>query len=131
MSYNLKALKQYQTVDVSSAVHGASQHKLISMLLDGAITALARAKGMIERQDMQGKTAQINKVTDIIVGLKGSLDVEKGGEIAANLDELYNYMIRQVMLANRSNDPAPLAEVGALLTEIKTGWDEMPDEVKA
>ncbi|MCW8883778.1 MAG: flagellar export chaperone FliS [Motiliproteus sp.] len=130
MTYNQKALKQYQSVDVSSAVNSASPHKLISMLFDGALTALARAKGMIERKDVSGRTEQINKVCDIIIGLKGSLDLEQGGEVATNLDSLYDYMLTRMLAANSQNSVEAVDEVTKLLAEVKTGWEQMPEDAK-
>ena len=131
MSYNLKALKQYQSVDISSAVNSASPHKLIGMLFDGALTALARAKGMMERQDIQGRAEQINKASEIIIGLKSSLDLEQGSEVASNLDSLYDYMLSRIMRANMNNDVQPIDEVMSLINEVKSGWNEMPEEHRA
>ncbi|MEH6625177.1 MAG: flagellar export chaperone FliS [Motiliproteus sp.] len=130
MSYSNKALKQYQSVDVSSAVSSASPHKLVAMLFDGALTALARAKGMVERDDIEGRTKQINKVCEIIVGLKGSLDLEQGGEVAANLDRLYDYILGRMLIANRDGDTEVLGEVSTLINELKSGWDQMPEDIK-
>ncbi len=130
MSYNHKALKQYQSVDVSSAVNSASPHRLIGMLFDGALTALARAKGMMERQDVEGRTQQIKKACEIVVGLKGSLDHDAGSDVAANLDNLYNYMITRMVAANRENDIAAVDEVSKLIAEVKSGWEAMPDDAK-
>lgn len=126
MTYNQKALKQYQTVNVHSAIEQASPHKLISMLFDGLQTAVIRAKGLIEQNDMARKTEQINKATDIVIHLQASLDHEQGGDVAANLDSLYSYMLRRIMDANRTNDPAILDEVNKLIAEVKAGWEEMP-----
>ncbi len=128
MTYSQKALKQYQKVDVHSSIGEASPHRLIGLLFEGALTALARAKGLIEQKDQGRKTEQINKVADIIIHLRGSLDHEQGGEVAANLDALYAYMLGRVMAANRDNDVAALDEVTALIKEVKAGWDEMPED---
>ena len=125
MSVNLNALKQYKNVGLAAAVQTASPRELIRMLLDGALTALATAKGSIERNDIQDRTQQLNKANDIILGLKDFLDLEQGGEIAANLDALYDYMVRSVMQANRNNDADKVQEVMSLLLEIKAGWTQM------
>ena len=127
MSVNLNALKEYKSVDLRATVETASPHKLISMLLEGALTSLAKAKGSIERQQIE---EHLNKASDIIVGLKGSLDLEKGGEVALNLDELYNYMIRQIVLANRENSADKVQEVMGLILEIRQGWSSMPVELQ-
>ncbi|MFT6917111.1 MAG: flagellar protein FliS [Motiliproteus sp.] len=129
MSYNLKALKQYNSIDIRTSVDSASPHKLIIMLFDGAMTAITRAKGLIGQKDMAGKGQQIQKASEIMIGLKGSLDLEEGGEVAANLDALYDYILGRLMIANRNVDVAPLNEVTALLAEIKSGWEAIPPEL--
>lgn len=130
MSVNLNALKQYQSVDLRATVETASPHKLISMLLDGAMGALAKSKGAIERGEIEERTNHLNKASEIVVGLKGSLDLEQGGEVAANLDALYDYMLRTIMLANSQNDTDKVQEVMDLMLEIKQGWAEMPNEIQ-
>ncbi|WP_067866535.1 flagellar export chaperone FliS [Neptuniibacter marinus] len=130
MSVNLNALKEYKSVDLRATVETASPHKLISMLLEGALTSLAKAKGSIERKQIEERTEHLNKASDIIVGLKGALDLEKGGEVAANLDELYNYMIRQLILANRENSADKIQDVMGLMLEIRQGWSGMPVELQ-
>ncbi len=126
MTYNQKALKQYQSVGVHSAVEQSSPHQLIGLLLDGLITALTRAKGLIEQKNFSVKSEQVNKASDIVIHLRGCLDHEKGGEVAGNLDALYTYMLQRIMEGNRSNDPEAFSEVLKLVGEIKAGWDEMP-----
>ncbi|MGY8871094.1 MAG: flagellar export chaperone FliS [Pseudomonadales bacterium] len=125
MSINLNAMKQYQSVDLRAAVETASPKELISMLVDGALTAMAKAKGAIERKDISMRTEQLNKANDIILGLKDFLDHEKGGDIATNLDVLYDYMVRTLMQANRSNDGTKVQEVMNLMLQVKTGWNGM------
>lgn len=130
MQVNLNALKQYQNVDLRATIETASPHKLIDMLFEGALGALAKSKGAIERDNIEERTMHLNKATDIIVGLKGSLDLEKGDEIAANLDELYDYMLRQILTANRDNDAELVQEVMNLLLELRQGWQGMPNDVQ-
>lgn len=130
MSVNLNALKQYQSVDLRATVETASPHKLISMLLDGALAALAKAKGSCEREDIEERTSQLNKASEIVVGLKGSLDLEQGGELASNLDALYDYMIRSILESNRNNDAEKIQEVMDLMIDIKQGWAQMPNEIQ-
>lgn len=130
MSVNLNALKQYQNVDLRATVETASPHKLISMLLDGALGALAKAKGAIERDSIEERTLHLNKASEIVVGLRGSLDLEQGGEVAANLDALYDYLLRSIMQANSQSDADKVQEVMDLMLEIKQGWAEMPPEIQ-
>ena len=128
MTYNQKALKKYQSVGLEMAVSDASPHELITMLFVGVLTAITRAKGLIEQKQMEAKGQQIAKASRIIVHLKGSLDLEKGGEVAANLDPLYDYMIQRLLVANRDLDVAALNEVSQLVSEVKAGWEAMPEK---
>jgi len=130
MSVNLNALKQYQSVDLRATVETASPHKMVSMLFSGALSELAKAKGCCERGDIEGRSAAVNKASDIIVGLKGCLDLEQGGEVAQNLNELYDYSIRQLYLANKENNSDVVQEVINLISEVSDGWNGMPVEYK-
>jgi flagellar protein FliS len=124
------ALNQYRNVGVQSSLMDASPHRLIQMLLEGALERIHSAKGSLERGEIAKKCSLISSATSIVGGLRSSLDMEAGGEIAANLDALYEYMNRRLIEANAHNDPAVLDEVAKLLLEIKLGWDAIPEEVK-
>lgn len=126
---NQKALKQYQNVGAKSAVEEATPHRLVQMLMDGALSRIAAAAGHIERREVALKGAAIGQAISIIGGLQGSLDLEKGGDIATNLDRLYDYMTRRLTEANIENDAAKLQEVRGLLAEIKGAWDELPEKL--
>lgn len=126
--YSKKALQQYQSVNVHTSVEQASPHKLISLLLEGLVTALTRASGLIQQNDLSRKTEQINKASDIVIHLRASLDLEKGGEVGSNLNDLYEYMLSRIIEANRNNDIDAIEEVIRLVNEVRAGWDEMPQE---
>lgn len=130
MSVNLNALKQYQSVDLRATVETASPHKMVSMLFSGALSELAKAKGCCERSDIEGRSAAINKASEIVVGLKGCLDLEQGGEVAQRLDELYNYSLRQLYQANKENSAELIQEIIGLISEVSSGWNDMPVEYK-
>ncbi len=120
------ALQQYKSVGVASAVEDASPHRLVQMLLDGAIARVVAAEGHLARGEIASKGENIGMAMGIIDGLQGSLDLEGGGEIAVNLSALYDYMVRRLMVANRDNKKEPLEEVLHLLKEIKEAWDGIP-----
>ncbi len=124
------ALKHYSNVRAHTHTEGASPHRLIQILIDGALEKIRSAKGMIERRDIPEKVRHINWTLSIIDGLRQSLDMEKGGEIAQNLDALYDYMQRRLVVANMENDPRIMNEVAGLLNEIKTAWDAVPEILK-
>ena len=124
------ALQKYNQVKTHAQVEGASPHRLIQMLIDGALEKIRTAKGLIERHDIPEKVRHINWALSIIDGLQQSLDMDKGGEVAQNLNALYDYMQRRLIVANLENNPKILDEVASLLTEIKTAWDAVPEILK-
>ena len=116
----------YSQVDNYTGVTEASPHRLVQMLLDGVLGKIAAVKGLMLRNDISKKGEVIGQAISIIGGLRSSLDMEAGGEIAVNLDNLYEYMERQLIKANLENDTLILDEVVVLLREIKVAWDSIP-----
>jgi flagellar protein FliS len=124
------ALNQYGKVATQTKVASADPHRLIEMLLAGALEKIANAKGFMQRGEVAQKGSQLTWAISIIDGLRMSLDKEAGGEIARNLDDLYDYVERRLFQANLENDPSILDEVTSLLREIKSAWDAIPQEVR-
>jgi len=122
------ALDQYSENAVRTGIESASPHRLIQMLLEGALDKIAAARGHMERGEIQPKGEQVGSAISIIEGLKSSLDKDRGGEIARNLEDLYIYMERRLIEANRDNDTALLDEVSDLLRQIKEAWDAIADQ---
>ena len=120
------AIKAYAKIGVESGVNAADPHKLIAMLYQGALLAIANAKNGMMRKDISGKGAAISKAILIIdEGLKASLDKKVGGELAHNLAALYDYMNMRLLAANLNNDTAALDEVARLLSDLKDAWDNI------
>lgn len=119
----MAALRQYQTVNTQAQAIEASPHRLIQMLMEGGLARIAQARGAMEREQTALKGELIGKSIAIIAGLRESLDHQQGGEVAGNLDTLYEYMINRLTEANVSNEPAILEEVSGLLRNVKAGWD--------
>ncbi len=124
------AIESYSKHAVASEAIEASPHRIIQMLMDGFMERVAYAKGHIERGDLPEKSKYISKAIGIVNGLRSCLDMEKGNEIAQNLNDLYDYMNRRLIEANSSNDAAILSEVQSLMAEVKQGWDAIPEEYK-
>jgi flagellar protein FliS len=93
------------------------------MLFEGALEKIAVARGHLVRGEIPQKGRHISWAITIIEGLRASLDMEQGGEIARNLNDLYLYMDRRLVEANLASDAALLDEVSSLLREIKEAWD--------
>lgn len=123
------ALKEYGKVSVQSGASYATPHRLITMLLEGALEKISAAKGYMQRNEIANKGNYISWAISIVEGLRMSLDQDKGGDIAANLDQLYEYIERKLVEANANNDDAILDEVAELLTTIKSAWLEIPNEL--
>lgn len=128
--YNQTLLNEYQQVGVQSKVNSSTPHSLVSMLLDGLLEKLVRAEGALNRGDAQNKGAALSSGIRIIDGLRASLDFQKGGEIAANLGSMYDYMERRLVEANAQSDKRIIAEVASLVNEIKDGWDSIPVDLR-
>ncbi len=119
----MTAMRQYQSVNTQAQAIEADPHRLIQMLFEGGLTRLAQARGAMERNQTALKGELVSKAIAIVGGLRQALNLEQGGELAVNLDNLYAYMTTRLMEANLKNDPAILEEVADLLREVKTGWD--------
>jgi flagellar protein FliS len=120
------AVNAYAQVGVETGAMSASPHQLIVMLYDGARAAIARAKFHMAAGDIAAKGNAISKSMDIIDnGLRAVLDHDAGGDISADLERLYDYMSRQLMLANLRNDVALLDQVDALLQDLSSAWAQI------
>jgi flagellar protein FliS len=118
--------RTYQT----QAVLTASPGLLVLMLYDGALRFLAKAHVALEADKddwhrFEVINRNIQKAQNIIAELKGTLNHDAGGEVAANLDRLYEYYIRRLHEANFKKDVNPVIEVEGLLGELRDGWSEM------
>lgn len=120
------AISAYQKVGVDAAVEVADPYRLILLLFSGAQAALGTARAAMQHNLIAEKGAAISKAIDIISnGLKVSLDLQSGGEIALRLDALYDYMVLRLLNANIKNDLKTLEEVAGLLEEIHSAWREI------
>jgi flagellar protein FliS len=120
------ALSTYKNVGLESGVAAADPHKLILMLYQGALLAIASAKNQMLRNQIADKGNSVTKAIKIIdEGLKACLDVEAGGEIGKNLFDLYDYMTQRLLIANLKNDITMLDEVSGLLNELKQAWESI------
>ena len=124
-------LAAYQSVATHGGVAAADPHRLIVMLMDGALERIARARGCIVNNALIDKNHLLSSAVSIIDELRCSLDLANGGAIAANLDDLYDYMCRQLVKANLSNRVETLDEVAHLLGEIRSAWIALPAEARA
>lgn len=118
-----RAIGAYAQVGIETSVVDANPHRLIAMLFEGARAALNVASAAIQRGDVLAKLRAIDKAISIIgQGLQASLDHQRGGDIAVQLNTLYDHMLRRLLVANATNDLAILAEVDGLLVPLQDAW---------
>lgn len=117
------ALKAYEVTETGSMTDNASPHQLILLLYDGAIKAVAKAKFALGNNEVATKCQAITHAYCIIQeGLQLSLDVKAGGDMAENLNALYDYMLDRLLIANAKNDMEALDEVAKLLNDLRSAW---------
>ena len=123
----IKAAAAYKRLDIESAVASADRHELVTLLFKALIGALAGAEVHYQRENKDQVREYVTKACRILAGLQGSLDYERGGDIAVNLGQLYGYSIRKLFAANVNLDTAPdnIAEVKSLLEPIAEAWESM------
>ena len=123
-----RASSAYSSVAAHGGVAAADPCRLILMLMDGALERIAQARGRMVHKELAEKNRLLYAATAIIDELRSSLDLKVGGVIAANLDDLYGYMARQLIAANLQNKPEILDEVAHLLREIRSAWVLLPPD---
>ncbi len=126
MRVHFKALESYGAGNAATQAAVANKVELIQMLFDGLIESLMIAKGHIERNNIEEKSKALSRAGRIVVGLQGALDFQQGGDLAANLNELYSYVTRRLLHINARNDLEALSEVHGLMTEVRQAWREVP-----
>ena len=110
----------------------ASPRHLITLLFNGAHAAIGKARLHMQNNDVQGRGAAISKAIDIVdSGLKISVDMEAGGELAKNLVATYELIIRNLLLANLNADPEKLNLAERMLTDISSAWRSAVDPARA
>jgi flagellar protein FliS len=131
MRVNFKAIESYSSGSTATQAAVANRVELIQMLFDGLIDSLSSARGHIERQSIEDKSKALTRASRIVVGLQAALDLDKGGELAANLNELYSYIVRRLLHVNVHNDLEALKEVHSLVTEVREAWRQVPSLLPA
>ena len=125
-AHSYSASNAYHSVGVESLANSGNPHQLVVMLFNGARAAIAVARGHLQRKEVEAKGAAISKAIAIIDGgLKASLDLKVGGEMAQNLADLYDYMARRLLQANLNNDAKALDEVAQLLQQLGGAWESI------
>lgn len=126
------SLGAYRAVAAETAIDGASPHQLVAMLYAALVGEIAAARGAVQRGDVAGKNRAIAHAVRLVSeGLAAPLDHQAGGEIAARLGDLYDYIVRRLTHANLHGDDAALAECAKLVATLQDGWNGIAAQVSA
>jgi flagellar protein FliS len=125
-SPNAGKLAAYRSTAAHSGVDAADPHRLVVMLMDGALERIAAASGLMKHGGVTEKAQLLHRAVAILDELRNSLNLKAGGDIAINLNALYEYMCHRIMQANAQNKPEWLDEVSRLLNEIRSAWLQLP-----
>jgi flagellar protein FliS len=122
------AIERYQKVSLNSTIEDVNTYKVIQILMGNALDKIAKAIFYIKDNKVAEKGLHISLAITTIDALQASLDLDKGGDLARNLSDLYHYMVDKLVLANINNDLKLLDEISGLLITIKSGWDGIEEE---
>ena len=127
-----RAANQYRQAQNHGMVAAASPTRLVQVMFEQILAQLATAHGCMGRiknnlplQEVVSKGKSLNKAIRLIDQLNATLDMERGGQVAQNLRNLYLYMLERLTFANINNDSATVTEVASLVAKIKAGWDRI------
>lgn len=130
MQMRRKLLDQYKNTGIESAVLSATPHKRVALLYDGAIRHVRQGRLAAEQGNIERKSFHTGKAMDIVSGLRSVLDHEHGGELAAQLDALYEFVLRYLLEASRDNAVDKYDVVVEVLETLQDGWNNMPDHYR-
>lgn len=123
---NSRAAAAYKRVAAETSVQGADPHQLVGLLFDALLQSIAAARGAMSRDDVGAKGVALGKAVRIIEeGLKAGLNLRQGGDLAANLHQLYSYSVLRLTQANLRNDPKALEEVTQLIEPLAQSWKQI------
>ena len=131
-SVSSRSASAYKRVGVETGVGQANPHQLVNMLFEALLQHIGSSRAALNRGDIATKGEQIIKAVRILdEGLKAALNLEQGGELAANLHGLYGYCVLRLTHANLRNDDAALAEVIRVIEPLAQGWKQIGEQVAA
>ena len=126
MQTHRRAIQSYGSVHAAASIGGVPGVQLTQMLFDGLVDSLMAARGHIEHRAIRQKADQLARAGRIVLGLQSTLDFDRGGDIARNLNELYSYVTRRLLHINGHNDLEALDEVTSLIRDIRDAWNTLP-----
>jgi flagellar protein FliS len=137
MMYSQNGAARYRSVRSQGLVADASPTRLVQVTFEQILSALAITDGCLQRihgglplHEIVAKCEALGRAIKLIDHLNACLDMQRGGEVAVNLRNLYLYMLEQLTIANATNDRRIIADVSGLVRTIKAGWDRIVEDRK-
>ncbi len=125
-SHNSRSSSAYKRISVETSMHTVDKHQIVSLLFEGLLESLGEARGALARKEIANKCNAVSKALRILQeGLTSGLDKVDGGELASNLESLYDYCANRLILANARNDDAIFQEVQRLIEPVAQAWKGM------
>ena len=121
--YRRSALSAYTDVDVQSKTSTEKPQELISLLFQKACVLMRQSQEQLKREDKQGFNDSTSHAMQIVLGLRGVLDLENGGELAAQLYETYTSISAALFKARAELDASSIEKLYLALSELKEGWE--------
>ena len=122
--YRKSALVEYSNIDVETKTSTQNPKELITMLFDKACVLLRQSQVQFEKGHNEGFLDSTNHAMQIVLGLRGVLDLENGGALAAQLYETYTAISASLFKARSDGDAEAIAKLYLAMTELKEGWEQ-------
>ena len=117
------SLRSYQINDISTSSPG----QLVLMMYDGALQAVNQAIHCMAGKDIAGQSKHILKAQDIVNELSLALDMKQGGQVSKTLEQLYQFVLNQLIQANIKSDTMYLESVIKVLTPLREAWSRITE----
>ena len=111
----------------ADGISTSSQGRLILMMYDGALQATSQAIECMHRKDVAGQSKHILKTQDIINELSLALDMKQGGEVSKTLEQLYQFVLNQLIQANLTSDTMYLESIIKVLSPLRDAWSRIAE----
>lgn len=123
-------IKAYQDVQITNEILSASPHRIIQMLMQSFLDRCVIAKSMMIRHNYAQKSYHCEKAINLLEELLSIINYDEESDIPNQLSNLYQFMLKHLWEASLTNDPQKMDDLHQLMSEIKLGWDAIPDEIK-
>ena len=121
--YRRSALSAYADVDVQTKTSTENPQELITLLFQKACVLMRQSQEQLKRDDVEGFNGSTSHAMQIVLGLRGVLDLENGGDLAAQLYETYTSISAALFKARADQDAASIEKLYVALSELKEGWE--------